>query len=286
MSKYFSQISDGPLKKRGARIIIGGHEKVGKTTLTTNAPRPLYIPLETGEGSIRVRTQNGINNYSDVLGFLDEVFHLSKRKQFPFHTLSWDSMTALERFMNAAALKADDPNFRAKLGKAHTMETAHGGYGKAYAVVKNYFDDFRMKCDYLAQEFGINMVFTCHTFSSKVMDPAHGEYYTYDLLLHSPKNEKNYGMREYATQWVDLVGFLHEPMFLQKNDGDKIVHAVTSGMGRHLAVDRAPQWVAGNRYNMSGTIPIPKVNGWNALALAIYNSTNGIVDIGNHDVRG
>jgi hypothetical protein len=164
------------------------------------------------------------------------------------------------------------------------METAHGGYGKAYAHANLLFDEFTHKCDYLSREFGLNMVFTCHTFASKVLDPANGEYYTYDLLLHSPKNEKNYGKREYATQWADLVGFMHEPMFIRKNEKEAAI-GVSEGQGRHLAVDRAPAWVAGNRYGMSGTIPLPKENAWNAIAHAIYNSTSGIVDVYNRDVK-
>jgi hypothetical protein len=38
----------------GARIVIAGQEKIGKTTLACNAPRVLLIPMEMGFGAIPV----------------------------------------------------------------------------------------------------------------------------------------------------------------------------------------------------------------------------------------
>jgi hypothetical protein len=65
-----------------------------------------------------------------------------------------------------------------------------------------------------------------HVFAAKMIDPAFGEFDSWDLLLHSPKNNKNYGKREMLTQWADLVGFLHEPFFITK--GDQIQQASRS----------------------------------------------------------
>jgi hypothetical protein len=98
--------------------------------------------------------------------------------------------------------------------------------------------------------------------------------------LHSPKNQKNYGKREMVTQWADLVGFLHEPLFITK--GQTLNQASSMNQGRVLAVDRTPGYVAGNRYGMTGTIPIPRVNGWNAVAHAIHAASG--IDIFNRDV--
>ena len=47
--------------------------------------------------------------------------------------------------------------------------------------------------DALALQLGINIVFTCHVFANLVVDPQVGEYSSWDLLLHSPKNFKTYG---------------------------------------------------------------------------------------------
>jgi hypothetical protein len=165
------------------------------------------------------------------------------------------------------------------------MAEAHGGFGKAYEVANGIFQRWTRYQDELAKYGGINIIVTCHVFSSSVIDPAFGEYHTWDLELHSPKNEKTYGKRELITQWADMIGFLHEPMFVNKaKDGEKLNQATSANQGRVLAVDRKPQWVAGNRYGLEGVINIPKPpegsqgffpDMWNEIAHRIH-SANGV----------
>ena len=105
-----------------------------------------------------------------------------------------------------------------------------------------------------------------------MIDPAYGEYDTWDLLLHSPKDNKTYGKREMITQWADLVGFLHEPLFVSKEKDSNISMGITANKGRILGIERTPGYVAGNRFNLKGEIAIPREQGWNYIAHQIYNS--------------
>ena len=167
------------------------------------------------------------------------------------------------------------------------METAHGGYGKAYAYANGLFDEFLKACDELAIFGGINIIFTCHVFAAKQTDPAYGEYDQWDLLLHSPKNNRTYGKREMLTQWADMIGFLHEPMFITKGEGENLQRAQSKNMGRVLGVSRTPGYVAGNRYGLTGEITIPDPSrhkfgtAWNVLADAIWNAKG--IDVYNRD---
>jgi hypothetical protein len=151
------------------------------------------------------------------------------------------------------------------------MESALGGYGKAYTYANELFDIFLKQCDQLAVYGNINIVLTCHVFATKLVDPVAGEFDSWEILLHSPKNNKTYGKREMLTQWADIVGFMYEPMFITKGDGN--VAKGTHTQGRVLGVSRAPSYVAGNRYGLVDEIPIPKEHGWNHLANAIFQST-------------
>ena len=74
------------------------------------------------------------------------------------------------------------------------------------------------------------------------------------------------------------MGFLYEPMFISKGD-DGVSKALTQGKGRVLGVSRTPAYVAKNRYGMAGENPIPKADGWNHLANAVWQSSNQTVDI-------
>lgn len=262
----------------GIRVVIAGMEKVGKTTLGANAPRALLIPLETGYSGVSVKKVPMLEHYAHVMQLLDEIALAASQGQFVYKSLVFDSGTALERLIHLAVL-GTDPAYRAGNAKGVTMESALGGYGKAYSLANQYFDDFLKKCDMLAVNFGINIVVTCHVFAAKIIDPTVGEYDSWDLLLHSPKNQKTYGKREMITQWADIVSFLHEPMFIIEND--KMNKGVSANKGRVLSVERTPAYVAGNRFGMTADIPLPKDGGWNHLANAVYVSSG--IDVWNRD---
>lgn len=278
-----SQVTRGNKVQKGQRIVISGVEKVGKTTLACGAPSSLLVPLEMGYGAMQNNQLPLLTTWNEVESVCLELTASAQRGQVPRgSSIVWDSATALERIIHSEVLRTDPDNLKGQ-AKNLTMESAHGGYGKAYNIANDYFNRWTRYQDALAFYGGINCVVTCHVFAAKVVDPAFGEYQTWDLLLHSPKNEKNYGKRELITQWADLIGFLHEPLFVMKAEkGQSLARGISSNQGRTLAIDRAPSWVAGNRYGLSGTIQIPPVNGWNNLAAAIYQSSG--LDVYNRDV--
>lgn len=283
-SGFLNQIQTG-YNQVGQRIVIAGVEKVGKTTLGSAAPGALLIPLEQGSAAIPIAKLPQLNSWEQVEALCEELIAAAKAgKLQKGSSLVWDSATALERFIHNYVLRTDKDYSKGGI----TMESAHGGYGKAYGIANELFERWTRYMDELAFYGGINIVVTCHVFPSRVVDPAHGEYDTWDLLLHSPKNNKTYGKREFMTQWADLIGFFHEPMFVLKTEGGGMQQGISANQGRVLAVDRQPAWVAGNRYGMTGKIQIPApmpgqiaVESWNALAGAIWNATQGGVDIWN-----
>lgn len=255
----------------GVRVILSGVEKIGKTTLACSAPRPLLVPLEQGFGSLSINKTPMLEKYADVVQLLDEIIVQVQAAQFPYKTIVFDSATALERLIHEAVLHTD-PSWGNGNKKAVTMESALGGYGKAYTYSNELFHSFLQRCDWLSIHGGLNIVLTCHVFASTVVDPAFGEYNSWDLLLHSPKNQKTYGKREMLTQWADIIGFLHEPLFVTEQEGKTLSKGISANKGRVLAMNRTPGWVAGNRYGIINDISIPKSAGWNAMAHAIYNS--------------
>lgn len=263
----------------GLRLVLAGVEKIGKTTLACGAPKALLIPLEDGYGGISISKTDIPTSYEQVLQMLDEIIKYAQAGTFPYKTLVFDSATALERLLHDYVLRCD-PAYITGNRKALTMEAALGGYGKAYTFANDEFAKFLTKCDTLSHYGKINIVFTCHVFADKVVDPVNGEYDSWDLLLHSPKNQKTYGKREMITQWADVVGFLHEPMFVI--EGDVVNRGMSSNKGRVMGLSRVPSYVAGNRYGVTGEIAIPKDKGWNYLAKAIYDSCK--VDFYNRDV--
>ncbi len=263
----------------GLRMVVGGLEKMGKTTLCAGAPKSLLIPLEVGFAGVQVSKTKMLQSLEDVYALVNEIITYCQAGTFPYRTLIWDSATALERQIHDSVIRRD-PAFRPGSKKTITMESCHGGYGKGYNLANEEFDNFLGLMDMLAVYGKLNIILTCHVFSSKMIDPTSGEYDSWDLLLHSPKNQKTYGKRERISQWADIIGFLYEPVFVSKADG--MSRAVTQNKGRMLGLSRTPGYLAGNRFGMVGevSIPLPPQNGpptncWNAFAQALYQ-TSGI----------
>jgi hypothetical protein len=276
----------------GARVVVSGVEKAGKTTLACGAPRALLIPMEMGFGSMSIAKTRQLEAYDDIKATLIDIRSRAQRGQFEFKSIVLDSATAGERSIHAKTLEGDK-DWRPGNPKGLTMESALGGYGKAYGHANELFGDLLSICDELAFYGGINIIWTAHTFASKMIDPAFGEFDSWDLLLHSPKNNKNYGKREMLTQWADMIAFVHEPFFITK--GDQIQQATTMNQGRVAGVERKPAYVAGNRFGITGTIGIPTIPSevpshikaghcWNSIANAVHVATGGQIDLFNRDI--
>lgn len=255
--------------KVGIRAVISGVEKVGKTTMLSSTPNPLLIPLEQGYAGVSIDKVPMLETFTEVLTLLTEIIDAVQKKNFPYQSLAIDSATALERLIHTHVLNMDVSYVKGNQ-KAVTMDSALGGYGKAYNTANEQFFTFLQYCDWLAIYGGINIILSCHVFAAKVVDPTAGEYDTFDILLHSPKNQKTYGKREMLTQWADLIGFLHEPIFV--SEGKALNKAISANRGHVIGLSRTPGYVAGNRFGVEGEVSVPKEDSWNYVAQAIYNS--------------
>lgn len=277
-----STITTG-VSRTGLRMVIGGLEKMGKTTLGSGAPNALLVPVEVGYSGVSVAKTNMIQTFEEFQSFMAETLHYAQLGQFPYKTIVIDSATALERHLHDHIIRRD-PTFKASGGKkTMTMESSHGGYGKAYNLANEEFDALLAQFDLLSVHAGINIILTCHVFSNKVTDPTAGEYDSWDLLLHSPKNNKTYGKRERITQWADVIGFIYDPVFVTA-DSKTMNRATSQNKGRVMGLSRTPNYLAGNRFGMVGelSIPGPPQNGWNTFAQALHTASG--IDLFNRNV--
>jgi hypothetical protein len=266
---YLASVVSGP-PNCGIRVVIAAQEKMGKTTFATGAPDSLLVPFEQGFGGVTTpHLPSIIEDWPALIAFLNECAGAIKAGRFPFRTLVFDTATQLEKIIHEHTIASDPASRNPKSKTVATMETAHGGYGKAYGFADAYFREFLGWCDWFSQ-CGINTVLTCQTFASRISDPLHGEFDSWDLQLHSPKNNKTFGKREILAQWADVILFLYEPLTTSAQGG--VTRGISTGTGRALGLERTPAYIAGNRYGMRGviTIPAPPENAWNVFAHALY----------------
>jgi hypothetical protein len=267
-----SQITTGQ-SNSGIRVVLAGVEKMGKTTLACNSPGALLIPTEVGFGGVTAARVPLIERWDILVQTVQEITAYVNAGQFPYKSLVFDSGTAIERLIHDYVIFCDKASNQGQ-NKNVTMASAHGGFGKAYDMANSYYVQFLAMLDYLADKKGINIIMTAHVFSSEIVDPTVGQYNTWDLLLHSPKNNKTYGKREITTQWADVIGFLYEPLYLIEHEKSGTSRGISQNKGRMLAVSRTPSYVAGNRFDLTAeiAIPAPPENGWNSFADALYKA--------------
>ena len=271
---FLSGITQGA-SKSGLRVVTAAQEKMGKTTLCAGAPGVLLVPCEVGFAGVPCPKTPMVQSWDQLWTCINEICQYVAAGQFPYKTLAFDSATAIERFIHEWVV-ANSPEYVASRGaKTVTIETAYVGFGNAYAVANTQFTLLLNTFDTLAVTYGINIVLTCHVFSSKIIDPTAGEFDCWDLLLHSPKNGKNYGKREMLTQWADILGFIYEPLFV--SEAGRVSKGISQNKGRVMGCARTPSYVAGNRFGIVQelNLPVPPQNSWNALAEAVY-SVSGI----------
>ena len=279
MSNILSQVTTNK-QSSGIRVVIAGVEKIGKTTLACGSSRPLLIPLEIGYAGVNVNKTPFIESYENFILLLDEIIESCKKDKFIYKTIVIDSVTALERLIHLKVLSLD-PLWKAGNSKGLIMDNALGGYGKAYNMSNELFSGILSKLDQIVINKNTTVIMTAHVFANNVVDPTSGEYQTWDLLLHSPKNNKTYGKREILSQWTDLIGFLYEPVYINKSS-DNVSLGISANKGRILGLERTPGYVAGNRFGCKGEISIPKEQCWNYLADCIYKSSG--IDVYNKDL--
>ena len=181
MSNFLAQTAISSVQP-GARIVIAGVEGVGKTSITIGAPKPYLIPLEIGFIPNNPPKSPMLKSFDDVLAILDEIIAAAQKGKFPHRSLIFDSATALERLIHDKVVRLD-PHYSPGNKKTVTMDSALGGYGKAYEHSNSLFAQFLEKCDLLVEHGGLNVILTCHVFADKVIDPSAGEYNTWNLLL-------------------------------------------------------------------------------------------------------
>lgn len=262
---------------KGIRTAIYGSEGSGKTTLATSAPKTILIPTEDGwiglDKNSDVVILPTVAIYEDIIGINRElaVLFQSDPANFPFKHIVIDSATALERLIHDYTLRSDPKYATTKL----TMESAHGGYGASYNFANDLFTKLLSTFDWFVAR-GINVTITCHAMAITEKDTIAGDEYTsMDCALHSPRNGKSTGKREILKQWVDILGYLHTPVYVTGKEGG-FKTAINASSDKVLGLHGNPKYAAKNRFSVQEPIIIPKDNGWAVLMSAINGDTTGV----------
>lgn len=230
-----------PERKRNLFFTIVANGGMGKTTLGSLFPSPVFIRTEDGSASISNRDDVAMFEVAKSSNEIMEAIEVLLRENHPFKTLVVDSITRYNILVESEVL-AMDP-------KAKGLNQAHGGYGNAYDLVGKRHMDLRMACGYLAEVKKMNIVFLAHA-STETIDPPDGDPYTrYSIPMHPKKSLPHY------TDDVDVVAYIKQRTYTM-GDGDK-KKATTDGT-RIITCYPTPSHVSKNRLGIETDLVFEK----------------------------
>lgn len=228
------------------RLLIYGPEKMGKTTLASEFPAPVFLQTERGEsGDLVLDSFGTLDTFEAVV----EAIAALAAEEHEFQTVVLDSVSALQKLIWDKVCR--DSNVK-------TIELAGGGYGKGYIEADNLWLQILDGLNYLRNERGMAVVLVGHAVITRFDDPETQSYSRYDIDLH--KRAEATLKRE-----VDAILLVKKDVTI-KTEGKGDRARADGGGTRWIYTEGKPAYTAGNRYNMPERIIYQRGQGFAALA--------------------
>lgn len=229
------------------RLLVYGPPGVGKTTLASEFPDPVFLQVEDGTpGDLELASFGLLSDYEQVqeaIGVLYQEDHGRK-------TVVVDSIDKLEPLIWARTCSDN--------GWA-SIESP--GYGKGYVEADRVWRDFIDGINALRRDRGMTILLLSHAHVVSFPNPAGAEYPRWDIRLH----KRALGIIQ---DEVDGIFLLNQEASLKQEEsgfGKKRTTAA-GGSTRWVYCDGRPSWVAKNRYSMPEKLIYKKGEGYAALA--------------------
>ena len=250
------KISEGK-KNMPHLILVHGRDGVGKTTLASEFPRPLFIGPEQGSFNIDASRVDDVDNWDKLKETLRDVYKLPDTKRYKtvvIDSLDWCELMIMEHICNSQ----NQPS----------IELCSGGFGKGYMEVRNEFIEMQRALNFLRAK-GFNVVLICHSNVAEFNDPAADHAYNrYELKLFKSKSG-NVDCRALWREFVDAVIYLHDEVVVS---GDKQNNKNIRGSSTDrtlMELKNNARWDAKNRFGIKKPIVFKIGQGYQELNKAL-----------------
>ncbi len=207
------------------KVILYGPEGIGKSTLASRFPNPLFIDVE---GSTKLLDVARTPQPSSWAMLLDQVQYVKSHPDI-CDTLIIDTADWAEQLASADVC-----------ARANKQGIEDFGYGKGYVYLAEEFGRLlNLLSDVI--DLGINVVFTAHAAMRKFEQPDEsGAYDRWELKLQRRT-------APLLKEWADLVLFANYKTYVVKDENDK---AKAQGGARVIHTSHHPCWDAKNRHGL------------------------------------
>ena len=195
------------------RILFHGAEGVGKTTIASKFPAPIFLQTEDGcPSGLEINSFGLIDN----LRICAPAMGALASEQHPFRPVVTDSLDATQELIWHDASRSQGWS---------SIESP--GYGKGYVIVNSWWNDILKGFDFLRRERGMIVLLLAHCAIETINDPRAASYTSYQLRLHKRA-------RGLVQDWGDVIGFLASDLHVQSEDADSAIRAIAPMADRNV----------------------------------------------------
>lgn len=224
------KITRGP-RPCPARVILGGVEGIGKTTLASQFPEAIILDTEDGSNHLDVARVR-----CDDFAAVESAMHELVRDRQGFRTVVVDSADWAERSLIEQIVR--------HAGKKSIEDF---GFGKGYTIVAERVAKFLALADQLI-DAGLHVVFVAHVKVQRTSPPDMQDGYDrYELKLTKQT-------APLFKEWADAILFCNYKTKIVEG-GDGRMKAI-GGRERVIYTSRTAAWDAKNRYGLKDELPM------------------------------
>lgn len=224
MAKSKYNLTSSPVAK-AVKAVIYGPEGVGKSTLASKLPSPIFIDTEGSTAHMVVCRYPKPDDWAELMDMVDDAGKL-KIKTLVIDTLDWADILCTRSLC--------------KEKKWDSIEAS--GYGKGYVMLAEKFAELLEKLSGLADK-GINVVFTAHAQLRKIEKPEETGAYDHWEMKCSKK------VAPLVKEWCDLLLFCNYDTMVIHGNNPMEKNRIT-GNKRVVYANHAPTFDAKNRFGL------------------------------------